>query len=145
MAGALGVHRQAVQHARLPHAEVGDVDRFLDFAQALLVDLADFQRDERAERVLVLTQRIAQLAHDLTALGGRHFAPTQVRLVRGAHDGLVLLRGRLLDRAEDLACGRVAALQHRAGGLEPLPCVGARMFLADTECFEDVCHSRQLV
>ena len=59
MRRTFGVHRVAVQHARLAHGEVGDVDHLLHFAVALGLDLARLQRDQRTERVLVLAQRVA--------------------------------------------------------------------------------------
>ena len=43
MLGPFGLHRHAVQHARLTHGEIGHVDHFLHFAVALGLDLADFQ------------------------------------------------------------------------------------------------------
>ncbi len=56
---ALRVHREAVEHARLAHGEVADVDHLLHFAQALGLDLAVLERDQRAEVVLRGAQRIA--------------------------------------------------------------------------------------
>ena len=50
--GPLGVHRQAVEHARLADGEVADVDHLLDFAIALGLDLAHLEADQAAEAVL---------------------------------------------------------------------------------------------
>ena len=55
----LGVHREAVEHARLADREVGDVDHLLHFAQALGLDLAVLERDQRAEILLRRAQRLA--------------------------------------------------------------------------------------
>ena len=73
--GALGMHRQAVQHARLADREIGDVDHFLHFPVALGLDLAVLQGHETAERVLVQAKLLGEQADGLAALGRRHRAP----------------------------------------------------------------------
>ena len=67
MPRALGRHRLSVEHSRLADGEIGDVDHLLHFAVALRLDLAVLERDERAERVLVRTQEVAELSHRLAA------------------------------------------------------------------------------
>ena len=52
-----GMHRRAIQHARLAHGKVCHIDHFLNFAVPLRFDLADFERHQRAKQVLVLPQR----------------------------------------------------------------------------------------
>ena len=49
----------AIEHARLADREVGDVDHLLHFAQAFGLDLAVFERDQRAEVLLGGPQRLA--------------------------------------------------------------------------------------
>ncbi len=90
VAGAFGVHRVAVQHARLADREVGDVDHLLHFAVALRLDLAHFQRDQTAERVLVLAQRIAAQAHGFAAARRRRGAPDRERGLRVRDQGFVI-------------------------------------------------------
>ena len=75
MARALGMHREAVQHAALADREVGDVDHLLHFAVAFGLDLAHLERDQRAERILVLAQRLAAQAHGFAAARRRRLAP----------------------------------------------------------------------
>jgi hypothetical protein len=75
VAGTLGVHGQAVQLARQADREVADVDHLLHFAVALGLDLAHLQRDQRAQRVLVLAQRVGAQADRFAALGRGHVAP----------------------------------------------------------------------
>ena len=72
---ALGVHREAVEHARLADREVGDVDHLLDFAVALGLDLAHLEAHEAAEEVLLRAQRVAHQAHGFAAPRRRHVAP----------------------------------------------------------------------
>ena len=72
---ALRVHRLSVEHPRLAHGEVGDVDHLLDFAVAFRLDLAVLERDERAQRILVVAQQVAEAAHRFAASGRRHVAP----------------------------------------------------------------------
>ncbi len=55
----LRVHGEAVEHARLADGEIGDVDHLLHFAQALGLDLAVLERDQRAEVFLRRAQRVA--------------------------------------------------------------------------------------
>jgi hypothetical protein len=136
--GPLRVHREPVQHARLPHREVGDVDRLLHLAQPLLQDLAHLERDQLAQRLLVRAQALADLAHDFAARGRRQGAPALERLVGGRDDLLVLLGGGLVDARDQIARGRVAALEHGPGALEPLPAVRAGVVAFDAELAEEV-------
>ena len=46
VAGTLGVHGVAIQHARLADGEIGDVDHLLHFAIALGLALAHLQRNQ---------------------------------------------------------------------------------------------------
>ena len=86
VARALGGDRAAVQLSREPDREVADVDHLLDLAEALLGDLPDLERDERAERLLLAAELLAEQADELAATRRRHLAP---RLERGdgASDG----------------------------------------------------------
>jgi hypothetical protein len=68
VAWALAGHGDAVELAREADGEVGDVDRLLHLAEALGADLADLERDERAERVLG-AELVADGADDLAAHG----------------------------------------------------------------------------
>ena len=77
-----GVHRQAVQHARLPDREIGDVDHLLHFTVALGFDLAVFEGNEAAERVFAIAKLLGDQSDDLAALGSRHLAPAAGRLDR---------------------------------------------------------------
>ena len=78
MAHALGMHGAAVEHARLAHREVGDVDHLLHFTVALRLDLAHLQGHQAAQGVLVLAQLLTHEAHGFATLRRRHFAPELV-------------------------------------------------------------------
>ena len=71
----LAVHGEAVELARKADGEIGDVDHLLHFALAFGQDLAHLERDQRAQIVFGRAQFVADLAHDLAALGRRHHAP----------------------------------------------------------------------
>ena len=60
--------RQAVELARQADREVADVDHLLHFAEAFLQDLAGLEGDQRAERLLVRAQLLAEAADQLAAL-----------------------------------------------------------------------------
>ena len=109
VARALGGDRAAVELAREPDREVADVDHLLHLAKALLLDLPDLERDERAERLLLAAQLLAEQPHELAAprAGTSRHASNAVggardgggRLVRvGARDATELLAG---DRRAD--------------------------------------------
>ena len=74
--GPLAGDGQAVELARQADREVADVDHLLDFAEALLDDLAGFERDQswRAAR-LRLAQLFAEQPHQLAAARRRHRPP----------------------------------------------------------------------
>ena len=67
MAGALGRDRAAVELPRETDREVADVDHLLHLAETLLLDLPDLERDERAERLLLAAQLLAEQPHELAA------------------------------------------------------------------------------
>ena len=69
VAGALGGDDEAVQLPRQADGEIADVDHLLHFAEALGDDLADLERDQRAERLLRGAQFLAKQAHELAPPG----------------------------------------------------------------------------
>ncbi len=73
--GALAGDGEAVELARQADREIADVDHLLHFAEAFGGDLADFQRDEAAERVFVGAQLLAKQAHEFAAPRSRDVAP----------------------------------------------------------------------
>ncbi len=85
MAGALGGDRAAEELPREPDGEVADVDHLLHLAEALLRDLAGLERDERAERLLLAPQLLAQQADELAAARRQDVAPA-LEGRRGARD-----------------------------------------------------------
>ena len=95
VARALGRDRAAVELAREADREVADVDHLLHLAEALLRDLPDLERDERAERLLLAAQLLAEQAHELAAVRPGKVAP--------GREG----RGRARDRR--VGRGRVGA------------------------------------
>src|SRR5690606_30033942 len=136
VAGALGMHGQAVELAREADREVGDVDHLLDLAVAFRLGLAHLQRDQRAERVLVPAQRVGAQADGLAAARGGGGAPGLEALLRALDDGLVVLAAGGLDLRQHLAVGRVHRLQHPgAGGLRPLAIAqeGTGLVVAESE------------
>ncbi len=84
--GALGRDRAAEELAREADGEVADVDHLLHLAEALLGDLAGLERDERAERLLLAPQLLAEQAHELAAARCGDVAPGLEGLGR-ARDG----------------------------------------------------------
>ena len=71
VAGALRGDRAAVQLPRETDGEVADVDHLLHLAEPLLRDLPHLERDERAERLLLAPELLAEQAHELAALRRR--------------------------------------------------------------------------
>ena len=91
---ALAVHREAVELAGETDAEVGDVDRLLDLADALGLDLSHLERHQGAEIGAALAEGVADLPDDLAALRRRQ--PTPMVLDRiGAGDDVLIRRSRL--------------------------------------------------
>jgi hypothetical protein len=86
------VNGEPVKLARQTDGEVGDVDHLLDFALAFGANLPALHRDERAERRLLFTKRVADLAHDLAALWRGH-DPPDLESPLGGLDGVVIVRG----------------------------------------------------
>ena len=118
VARALGGDRQAVELPRQADGEVADVDHLLHFALAFRADLAHLERDEVAERLLVLPQRIAEIAHELAALGRRALAPRLERPLRRGDDGVGRRARRLTDGRDRLAGRRVDRHEQRGVGLD---------------------------
>ena len=80
VAGTLGRDRAAVELAREADGEVADVDHLLHLAEPLLRDLPDLERHERAERLLLAAQLLAEQPHELAAMRAGQVAPGDERL-----------------------------------------------------------------
>jgi hypothetical protein len=59
----------AAKLSRQADCEIANVDHFLNFAQTLGNDLADFDRDEATERVFLSAQFLAQQSDQFAAHG----------------------------------------------------------------------------
>ena len=96
--------------ARLADGEIANVDHLLYLAQALLQDLAAFERNEPAEMLLCLPQRFAKQTHELAAFGRRHLPPDG--------EGRNRIRDRPLDigRFVHLQPADLASVDRRAHG-----------------------------
>ena len=92
VARTLGGDRLPVELPREPDREVADVDHLLNLAQPLLRDLPDLERDERAERLLLAAELLAEEAHELAAPRRGDVAP-RLEGGDGARDGGVGRRG----------------------------------------------------
>ena len=135
---ALGVHRPAVEHPRLADGEVGDVDHLLHLAVAFGLDLAVLQRDERAERVLVLAQEFREAPYRVAADGRRDVAPP-VRCLRGGGEHRLHVGGiRERHVRERLPVGRVDRRHALAAAAPPARArAGARIAAGKTEAGEE--------
>jgi len=109
MLHSLGVHRTAVEHARLPHGELGDVDHLLHFTECFGQDLAVFERDQRRELLLVGSQLIGDLAHQPPARGRGHGAPPP------PPHGVVLIGAADGHARDQCAVGGTEGFQRRSG------------------------------
>ncbi len=120
--GPLGVHGLAVEHARLADREVGDVDHLLHFTVALGLDLAVFQRDQRAQRILVFAQQFAEAAHRIAAARRRHVAPRERGPARAGDDRIDVGGIGQANAAERPLAGWIGGYQRRTAAA---PLVGA--------------------
>jgi hypothetical protein len=133
---ALRVHRQTVEHARLPDRKVGDIDHLLHFAVALGFDLAVLQGHKTAERRLVRAQFLTQQSHDFAALGRRYPAPLIGGRHRVGHYTLVVCRGGAANLREPPAGRGIGRIEERPGlGRTPAAAAGpgARVDGVDAE------------
>ncbi|KPW59959.1 Uncharacterized protein ALO80_05928 [Pseudomonas caricapapayae] len=117
VAGTFRGNGQAVQLTRQTDREVADIDHFLNFAQALLSDLACFDRHQFAQISLVLAQHFTKDPYQLATPGGRHCAPLQKCAVRSVDARRHLRAAFKRDR------GDLAAINRGVNRIVPL-CVG---------------------
>src|SRR5690606_9868366 len=143
MLRALGMHREAVQHARLTDREVCDIDHLLYLTVSFGFDLAGFERDERAERVFVAAESFGDQADRFAALRSRHDSPLLERLARGCDDTFVIGGGARAHASKRLAGRRIHRFEDRclrivrpAALLRPR----ARVELVELECCENLAH-----
>jgi len=136
MQRALGMHRPAVEHARLTHRKIGDVDHFLHFTERLGQDLAVLERDHHRQLLLVRAQFLGNVAHELAACRRGYLRPVSCRLRRAHHGGFV---------AGGAADGN-AREQAAIGGIESFECAGAWGCRLDAEmreqCGRGAVHDR---
>ena len=110
---------QAVELAAETDREVADVDHLLHLAQALAPDLAHLERDELAERLLVLPEQRAELADHVAPRGRRSHAPLLEARRRPGQSRLVVGLVRAPHRRQPRARTRVEALDRLAAALAP--------------------------
>ena len=70
--------------------EIGHVDHLLHFSVTLGFNLSDFQRHQRAQLILLLSQGLADQSNDLTSLRRWDHTPDLKRLKRFFHDALIV-------------------------------------------------------
>ena len=76
-------------------------------------DLAHFERDERAQVLLVSAQLVADLADDVAAFGRGHHAPFEEGLGGPRHDGFVIRDARHAHARQGFAGGGTEAKSAR--------------------------------
>ena len=84
VARPLGGDGSSGELPRQPDGELADVDHLLDLAEAFRADLADLDRDELAEVVLVLTEQFAEPSHQSAPDGCGRVPPTGECVLRPA-------------------------------------------------------------
>src|SRR4029077_12670071 len=82
MTGPLRLNGQSVKHPRLANREIADVDHFLNFAFAFGDDFPGLERDELAELMFQLAQRVSQTPNSVATDGPRSFSPFLERFLR---------------------------------------------------------------
>ena len=95
---------------------VAHVDRFLDVAAGLGLDLAHLARHQVGELVLVLHEELGEAEEDLAALRRRDEAPVLERRLRSRDGAVDVLGRRAREGAERLAGRGVERLEGLAGG-----------------------------
>ncbi len=81
-----------------------------------LSDLADLERHQAAERLLMIAEADGELAHHLAAPRRRPLAPLEKRLLRGARHLLVLVAGGAAHLGDRFAGGGVDRGERGPGG-----------------------------
>ena len=110
------MHRQAVELAAQAYGKVTDIDHLLHFPPALLQALAHLVANQSTQSVLMATQRLAVLPHDLAALRSGYHAPVRKGLGCRLYDLLVLFGSGDTDPTDHLPVdGRGAAEVVRTG------------------------------
>ena len=110
------MHREPVQHARLPEGEVRHVNHLLHLAVTLGLDLADLHRDQAPQGIFLLPQRFANESHHLASRRSRNHAPLPERPLAFMQKVLILacraevnaskgLAGRGIDRFQGAGIG----------------------------------------
>ena len=114
---SLGRNLPAEELPGLPDREVTDIDDLLDLAASLAQDLAVLEADEPCQVLFSCAKTIAEPAHDLATMRGRHQPPPRERLVRLCHGAPAVVRARGSNMRQDLARGRVARLDRCSRGV----------------------------
>ena len=103
MVRAFGRDGQPVKLARQPRRKTANVDRLLDFAEALGQDLAGFDGDKLAKRGLVRAQLVAEQPDKLATHWRRHLAPFDESRMRSLYGAIHISLPRQLDTADELS------------------------------------------
>ena len=124
--GPLGRDGQPVELTRQAGREVADVDHLLHFAVALGADLAHLERDQIAQRLLGVAQRLARGRAPASPRFGRRHRPPGGEGGSGRVDRAVVVGvGGQLHRGQGLAGARVVRrVQGGVGGERPVARAG---------------------
>src|SRR5688572_4726363 len=98
MVGALAGDGQPIELPRQADREVANVDHLLDLAEALLDDLAAFQRHQPRQRLVGGAQFLAEQAHQLAAARSGHAPPGKERFRSSFARGLRIAERHAPDR-----------------------------------------------
>ena len=104
---ALGMHGEPIKLPRQADRKITDVYHFLDFAPTLMDDLAHFQCDELAERILLCTERVTEITNEQPAFWRGDHPPLFERLGCQRHHIVIILGGRLRDLGDFFTGRRV--------------------------------------
>ena len=147
MCRTLRVHGLSVEHAGLADREIRDINHFLDFTDALGLDLAVLERYEPPKRVPVLPERIANQAYRVAANRCRNRAPLGKRLLGPPDDFVIFGRGRRPHACDHIPGRGINRFDQGSRGIleklvtEP----GARVDGFDAELFQDFFHRNHLL
>ena len=131
------MHRVAIQLTRKTHGKIRNINHFLDFAITFRLGLAHFQRNQRTQCVLVITQGIRANADRFAATWRRNLAPCFRAFLCTFDDRVVIGLAARVNTAERFTRRRIDRFQNtRIHHLRPFVAseVGARFVFGEVEC-----------
>ena len=90
---AFGMHGGSVQQTRLAYGKLADINHFLNFAQAFLINFTHFERYQVAQLFFISSECFPNLVNNQAAFRSRNNPPFLISFLCFGYNMFVIIQG----------------------------------------------------